>query len=314
VQGTQRVKLSFRVSGPLVELPINEGDSVEVGELLAQIDPRDFKVALEKARAEFEKAEADYKRYRDLYEDDAVPLADLDLYRANRDVAKSQLDNAKDNLDYTTLRAPFTGIIGEKFVNNYEYVRVEQEITSINDISMVEIVIDVPESIMATVKKGMDLKLEASFEAAPGKQFPLEVKEVATQADLATQTYKLTLIMPHPQGLSILPGMTASVESHLPPKEIESFTGKSMIAIPSIAVFPDEANRSFVWVVDPNNSTVHKREVQIGSVAGTEDIHITGGLTFGERIVIAGINHLREGMKVQPKYRLMDDDAEQADK
>lgn len=305
VQGTQRVNLSFRVSGPLIELPIKEGDTVKKAQLLARIDPRDFDVMREKARAEYEKAEADFKRYLALYEDDAVPLADLDLYRANRDVAKAQLDKASDALNDTYLKAPFDGIIGEKFVENYEYVRAKQDILSMNDVSKVEIVVDMPEGVIASAKEGIDMKLEVSFDAAPGREFPVKVKEVSTQADPETQTYKVTVIMPQPEGVNILPGMTASLRTHISPEDLKEVSGKEMMTIPATAVFPDDAGKSFVWVVDPKDLTVHKREVKVGAITGTAGIQIMGGLSAGERIVVSGVNQLHEGMKVKLDYHLM---------
>ena len=302
VQGVQRVHLSFRVSGPLVALPINEGDAVKEGQLLAQIDPRDYKVKLEEAKAEFKKADADYKRYLELYEDDAVPLADLDFYRAKRDIAKARLENAQDALRDTNLKAPFPGIIGIKFVNNFQYVKAKQDIATLNDLTKIEIVIDVPENMVAEAKEGADLKFAASFEVAPGKKFPLKIKEVRTQADPETQTYKLTLIMPQPKEINILPGMTASVRSYVAYEDLKE---KIILIVPSIAVFADDNGASCVWVVSPDDLTVHQRKVKIGAVTGTDSIQILDGLSPNERIVVAGVNELREGMKIRLNYRLM---------
>jgi len=305
VQGTQRVNLSFRVSGPLVDLPINEGDKVKKGQLLARIDPRDFNVAQEKARAEYEKADADFKRYLALYEDDAIPLADLDLYRAKRDVAKSELDKASDALNDTYLKAPFDGIIGEKFVENYEYVQDKQNILSMNDVSKVEIVVDMPEGVIASAKEGIEIKLEVSFDSAPGREFPVTIKEVSTQADPETQTYKVTVIMPQPEGVNILPGMTASLQTRISPEDLKKISGKQEITVPVTAVFPDETGKSFVWVVDPKDLTVHKREVKVGAITGTAGIQVLGGLSAGERIVVSGVNQVQEGTKVKLDYHLM---------
>jgi RND family efflux transporter MFP subunit len=299
VEASERVDLSFRVSGPLIELPIERGKEVLRGQLLARIDPRDYRVALDEAKAAFTKAEADYIRYQKLYEKDAVSLSELDLHRAQRDVAKARMDDAESNLDYTYMRAPFTGVIGDRYVDNFEEVQVNQIICSVHDISFLDIIVDIPENLIANIGSVADLDLDivARFEAAPGREFPLVFKEVVAQADPATRTYELRLSMPQPEGLSVLPGMTAEVEARgarRRPAESREFT------IPASAVFPDKDGLTqAVWVVAPGDMTVHRREVKLGTVTGTGSVEVLSGLKAGERIVVAGVSHLREGMKVR---------------
>jgi len=295
VQGSQRVNLSFRVQGPLVEFPVNEGDEVKKGQLLARLDPRDYKIAYDEAYALYIEAVADYNRYRDLYERDAVPVADLDVRRAKRDTAKARLDYAKANLDYTTLKAPFSGYVGAKYVQNFQEVKPFENILSLQDLTVVEIVIDLPENVLSSVKKGDIVKLYATFRAAPGEEFPLTIKEVSAQADPRTQTYRATLSMDQPDTIRVLPGMTAQVHSR--GKINENRNGEYFI-IPAIAVVPGDGDGQYVWVVDQNNSTVHKRKVSVGSVTGERDIEILGGLKSGEMVVVSGITQLREGMQV----------------
>jgi len=134
VQGARRVELSFRVRGRLAELPILEGQNVNEGDLIGRLDPTDYQIAVQEAQATYIRAAADFERYQRLYEKDAVPLSDLDRFRAQRDVAKARLDQAQTNLRYTSLRAPFGGRLGEKYVENFEDVRANQPIVSLHDI------------------------------------------------------------------------------------------------------------------------------------------------------------------------------------
>lgn len=299
VEASERVDLSFRVSGPLVELPIERGQEVRRGELLARIDPRDYRIALDEARAAFTKAEADYLRYQNLYEKDAVSVSELDLHRAQRDVAKARLDDAEANLDYTYLRAPFTGVIGNRYVDNFEEVQVNQIVCSVHDINLLDIIVDVPEHLIANAGDVLnaDLDVIARFEADPGREFPLQFREVAAQADPATQTYELRLTMPQPEGLLVLPGMTAEVISRgarAASSETREFT------VPASAVFPSaDGNAQAVWVIDAREMTVHRREVKLGAVTGSGSVEVLEGLRAGERIVTAGVSHLREGTKVR---------------
>jgi len=176
IEASEQVDLSFRVSGPLVELPIDRGQDVKKGQLLARVDPRDFQIALNEAQATFTKADSDFKRYQSLYEKEAVSISDLDLYRSQRDVAKARLDDAKANLDYTYLRAPFAGVIGDRYVDNFQEVAAKQVICTVHDLTGLDIVVDVPEQLMAGVRLSAETHAEvvAIFEAARGEEFAVE--------------------------------------------------------------------------------------------------------------------------------------------
>jgi multidrug efflux system membrane fusion protein len=298
VQAAQRMELSFRVDGPLIELPIKEGQQVKKGQVLGRIDPRDFQIAVDRARAEFTKAEADLKRYQTLYERDAVPLADLELRQSQRDVARAHLDDAELNLDYTNLRAPFTGQIGERYVENFEDVQAKQAVLSLHDVSGIEIVVDVPEAYRAQFNPDRPAAdLSVSFPVAPDREFEVALKEFSASADARTQTYKATLSLPQPEGVSIQPGMTAEVHARL--KETPAAARPNEFVVPSLAVFAGDSGEQLVWVVDPADNTVHRREVQAGEVTGDGNIHVTSGLEAGQRIVVTGVNQLHQGQEVR---------------
>ncbi len=298
-QAADRAELSFRVAGPLIEFPVNEGDQVRQGQLLARIDPRDYRIALAEAKAAYDQAEADAQRYRRLYEREAVPLADLELATARRDVARARFEQAQADLRDTELRAPFTGQIGLKYVENFEDVAAKEPILSLHDVEEVEIVINVPESIMATLRAGSRPTIVTTFDAAPNRSYPMRVKEFAAAADPATQTFPITFTMPQPTDLNVLPGMTALViVSDLRLSEDEDVP----ITVPAHAVFSDAAGSPQVWVVDTQAQTVHRRGVRVGPVTGTESIVVLDGLSPGETIAVAGINQLEDGQEV----RLMD--------
>ena len=298
VEAGEKAAMSFRVPGRLIELPIREGQDVDKGALIGRLDPKDYQISVEAAQAEFQKAEADYRRYQTLYEKDAVPIADFDFRRSQRDVKKAQLDEARKNLSYTYLRAPFAGRIGNRYVENFMDVKANETIVDLNDVTKVEIQVDVPETIIKGVRAGMKAEPYAVFELVPDKKFPLKLKELSNRADPATQTFKATLVMPQPEQVSLLPGMTAQVEVWI--TEADE-TGKTLqeIIIPAIAVVGDERGKSYVWVVDETDMTVHRKEVEAGEMVGSEDIHIGKGLEPGEKVVTAGMLKLQEGMKVR---------------
>lgn len=293
-RANQRVELSFKVPGPLVELPVEEGQEVKKGTLLARILPRDFKINLDSAKATAINADRQYDRYKGLYVRKQVSKADFDQYKAAREVAAAKLEDAQNALKDTYLKAPFDGIVAKRHVQNFEEVQAKQPIVFFQDNSKIEVLVDAPETLIANLKQRKKINATATFAAAPDKHFPLTLKEYSTEADPQTQTYQVVLVMDQPEGINILPGMTATVIG----KRSSSEAMPSRIVIPAISVMEDPQAQAFVWVLKPETMTVHKTKVTAGEMTGSKSILILGGLTGGEQVVTSGVTKLQEGMKV----------------
>ena len=249
------------------------------------------------AQAQFDKAAADIERLSALYEKDAASKAQLDQARASRDVARAALDDARADLSDTDLRAPFSAHVGQKFTENFQDVRAKQPILSLVGIDTIEIQVDLPESIVARLRTRNAGKGEAfaKFNAAPGREFPLEMTELASQADPQTQTYQATLVMPQPDGINVLPGMTAEVVGRMPATE----ESEGSIVIPAVAVAAGDSGSAYVWVVDQGAMPVHRRDVTTGDLVGTDRIRIVDGIASGEMIAVSAVSRLREGMPIR---------------
>jgi multidrug efflux system membrane fusion protein len=297
VRAARRSELSFKVSGPLEKLPVDEGQVVKKGDLIAQILPRDFQTAINEAKARELEAEQQYQRYKELYSKRQVSKADFDRYRASRDVARARLEDAQNALKDTTLRAPFAGVIAKRYVENFEKVQAKEPIVYLQLIDELEILVDVPELMIAQFGQGGKIDVVAEFDAVAGNQYQLTVKEYSTDADPATQTYQMVLAMDQPEEANILPGMTAKVTASV---QEGNDVGSSSILIPAIAVLNDADKKDYVWVFDRNSSKVSKVLVKIGSLKGSKNILVEDGLKGGDEIVIAGITKLRDGMTVRP--------------
>jgi len=310
VRATDRVDLAFQVAGPLVELPVKEGQRVKKGDLLARIDPQDYETNLRNAKGTIAKAKAgvdyavaEYKRYLNVKATDAGAVSDSivnlkytaqNVARADLQSAEAALAAAQDQLNYTQLRAPFTGVIARKYVDNYQEVTVKEPILSLQNMTDVEVLVDVPESMMVPIRKAKP-RMFADFAADPSRSFELKIKEVALLADNLTQTYQVVMVMPAPTGIRILPGMTANVSI-----EFASMpTDESSIIVPAIAVWADDAGHSMVWVVDSKTLAVHRRAVTTGDLTGVDSIKITEGLNPEEVIAISGVSKLQEGQVVR---------------
>jgi multidrug efflux system membrane fusion protein len=216
---------------------------------------------------------------------------------ARRDVAEARFEQAEADLRDTELRAPFTGLIGRRYVENFEDVRERQIVVSLHAVDQVEVVVNVPESIMASVRADGTPDIAVVFEPAPERPYEAFIKEFAARADPQTQTFAVTVTLPQPEDINILPGMTATV-GVTADVSAESL-GEEPVTIPAHAVFSDPEGGANVWVVDGSDLTVHRRSVRAGPVTGKDGIIILEGLAPGERIATAGVQFLREGQEVR---------------
>jgi multidrug efflux system membrane fusion protein len=317
VRAAKRADLAFQVEGTLRQLPVDEGQEVKEGQLIAQLDQRDLENSLRnaqgqlaKAKAALEGAQSEYDRILRIQKQDPGAASEsmvvkrreaMDQAKAEIDSTQAAVDAARDKLGYTTLRAPFGGVVSKRYVDNFQEVRAKQAIVSLDDLSSLEILVDLPEIVVASLKEsdkrtGAEALAHAEFAAAPGKEYALKVKEFATRADPKTQTYQVVLQMQRPKDVLILPGMTATVVGEPPVRQEKG----GFFVIPAIAVFADDQGKSNVWVVDKEKMTVERRKVTTGDLTGEASIQITGGLQSGEMIAVSGVSQLREGMKVKP--------------
>lgn len=311
-KAAQEVNLSFRVPGTLAEFPVNLGDEVQEGSLLARLDPRDYQVALRNAEAQLSKAQAsldlakaDFERVDRVRQQDpgAVSQALVDARRGERDAAQAQVASARtavaaarDNLNYTYLKAPFSGTVVEKFVENFQDVQAKQVIVRVVDISRIEFVVQIPESLVAHTPRVHGALVV--FDAFPERELPAQIKEIGKEASKTTRTYPVTLVMDQPPGIKILPGMAGKAKGD--PKQIlpgAEETAGTWIEIPISATFAGEGGKTYVWVVDDGKEQVARREVTPGNL--TAEGILVEGLQPCERIVTAGVNSLVEGQKVR---------------
>jgi RND family efflux transporter MFP subunit len=295
VDAIQKADISFRVDGKVQKILVKEGDEVKKGQILAELDPTDFKITLNDRQASYDTAKANYDRAVKLVKKGAISQVDHDNIRAKYHTAKANLNTAKQDLIYTKLKANFDGYIAKRHVEKFEEVIFSQKIFSLEDVSSLKIKIDVPENLMIITNrtpKGKR-KMIAVFDNISNREFPLSFLEASTKADPNTKTFKVTLKMVTPENYNVLPGMTATVIAELFPFEAQS---ESTIALPVSAVISDNNKQATVWVVDEKTMTVSPKKVTPGLMVG--DTMQVDGLNPGERVVITGAPFLRNNMKV----------------
>jgi RND family efflux transporter MFP subunit len=308
VQASDEANLAFRVDGKLVQFPASRGVLVHQGDLLARLDPADYQAAVNEAQAQYELALAQYNRAAELVERKLIAQADYEQRLAMMKVRKSDLTRAANNLDYTSLIAPFDGVVARRLSENFESVTAGQVVLILQTGKMVDIIVDVPESIVARVERMTGDRetppVQVRFGSTTDRTYTAHYKEHETSADPATLTYKVTFSLPTPDDLNVLPGMSATVIADLS----GLFFGETAVTlVPIEAVFsaedePLEADLRQVWVIDPNSMRTSRRDVKVGSLTG-QRIAILDGLDPGELIVAAGVNAVQEGMWVRPMKR-----------
>ncbi|WDE03338.1 efflux RND transporter periplasmic adaptor subunit [Thalassomonas viridans] len=304
VEANADSKLAFRVSGQIIKFPIKAGNEVTKGQLLAQLDPKDFKLLLDDRQARYELAHSQFERAKLLLEKKLASQADYDEAKANLSVALSSLNSAKTDLEYTSLRAPFSGSVAKVFVENHENIQAKQTILTLQTRDVVDISMQMPENIASRVKKDVQYQPTVIFDSHPDQEFLITVKEWDTQADPTTLTYKVVFSLPTPKNFNVLPGMTANIRMDLSKVITDS---SSSFLLPVSAVFtgkdsPVSNKTRHVWKYDPQTQTVSQANVTVGSIK-SEGIEVLTGLEPGDQVVSAGVHFLNEGMKVRPWNR-----------
>lgn len=291
-------------------------------------DLRSLEASVASAKAQMREAEANYERYRNLWKEKMVSKAEFDRFETAWQVSKSAYQAAEQNLkkgkagsreediqamewsikaleaeqrsaqaslDDTELKAPFSGIVADRTVENYENIGVGQPLICLQDMEELEIIINVPDRdiiIADPTRAGIPM---VHFDALPEKSFESYFKEIRTNADPSTQTYEITVAMDYPKGLNVLPGMSVSLEVDLPSLDVAK-DGSFMV--PSSALFADEDGGNYLWVVDENTNGVIRRKVSMGPLEGP-NVEVSGDISAGERIVVAGVHLLHEGQTVR---------------
>jgi RND family efflux transporter MFP subunit len=299
IRATQEAELSFEVAGRIIERLADEGQPVKEGDVLARLDDSNFQAGLAAAAAGLHKAQADLNRSLRIREEDpgAISTSKIDADRRAVDVMDAEVQIAQKAVDDAVLRAPFSGVVARRMMENYQNVQAKEPVMFLQDISQLEIEISLPERDITQgqlnkspeeLTKRSSPKVEIS--SLPERSFSARVSEFATRADPATRTFQVRLVFEPPDDVAVLPGMTARVTVTL---EHDDST-----QLPSHAVFADEGGASHVWRVNPDAMTAHAVPVKPGALVGG-DINIIEGLTAGDQVVVSGVSQLREGVKVR---------------
>lgn len=303
VEAAEKADLAFDVSGMLIKLSVKTGEMVEKGQELAKLDPRDYENALRVAKAEARKQRKNLKRIRPAVKSGAVTKKQLTDSEAATETAEARLKIQEKALQDTIMLAPFSGVVADVMVDNYERINAKQVVMSIQGQDGVDIEVDIPESRAAQIdpkwRKVREVisTFTVNFDYFAGHDYEVKVKEFSTEADRLTQTYRATFTMPIPQDITLLPGMPATVTEVRP---ISIGTDKGF-SLPLAAVPVDTSGEYFVWLLvkeEGDMFRVERKVVKVGDMSA-DQIVVKEGVSNGDLIAAAGVHILREGQMVR---------------
>ena len=300
VRGRYESQLAFQVSGKIIKRKVQLGSSVQAGDVLFEIDPRDIQqtvisgsAQVYSAQSQLKLAESNLQRYRQLYAQNAISQAQLDQYENAYELAQAAVQQASaqysqsaNQLDYSLLRADAAGVIAGLQAEAGQVVSAGQTVVTIVRDGEREVEISVPENRLEELRQATQLAV--SFWALPGVTISGEVREIAPMATPTTRTYpvRIRLLNPPP---AVKLGMTATVTVTSPEAQ-----NTQLISVPLTAIY-QTGDTPGVWVVTA--SAAHFRPVSIVTLSSSQ-AQVTG-LLPGETIITAGVHKLYEGQQVR---------------
>jgi multidrug efflux system membrane fusion protein len=293
--------IGFRVAGKIVERFVNVGDSVDVDQVIARLDDADLKLAANSAKAAVASALSrrnvasdNLERGKALLPKAIISQAAYDTRRNEMDAAVSALDSAEAQLrqatnavGYGMLKADKAGTVTAVMGEPGQVVSAGQTVITLAHAGETEIAVSVPEQDAGYLTMGQQAKI--TLWAGPRASLEGRIREIAGQADPASRTYAVRIaVSGSPQIIRL--GMTASVALRVDDEA-------AGVVVPLTALTESEGSPE-VFVVDPTNEAVRKTPVSVGGIA-EDGARITDGLHGGEVVVTAGVQFLRDGMRVR---------------
>lgn len=300
-------RLSFKVPGTVVELPVQIGQRLQRGDLIASLDPASYvlqqqqaQASLIEAQANDRRASANYERTKGLYANDNASLNDLEAARAQAESAQAVVASAAKALEIAELNVSYTRLVAESEcsiaslgVEINENVQAGQQIAVVSCGDIYEVTLNLPESLIGNVDQWTPVSVE--FSAIPGEVFVGEVTEVAvaSAAQSAAFPVVIRIIGDHPELRS---GLAADVTF-----QFDSSDGPDGTVVLPVAAVIRDPDGTFVYVAEPagqsDEAVVRRRPVTLGELTQS-GIEITEGLITGDRVVTAGISVIRDGQRV----------------
>ena|SRR5687768_5395737 len=290
IEAVQAVQLRPDEQGRVVALLFREGQQVARGAPLVRIDAAMLQAQAERADADRDLARQQLERVRRLREQNAATPADLERAEANARSAGASLSLLQLQIARSTVRAPFSGLVGQRFVSIGDYVTTATPLLTLQSVNPQRAVIEVPERHAGSLRPGQTV--EFTVAAQPGRTFAARVDFIDPVVQRTNRSITVKGLAPNPGGV-LKPGMF--IEARL-----ATSTREKAVVIPEDAVQP-QRTANIVWVVDKGKAS--RRVAQLGA-RSAGFVEVVSGVTAGELVVVGGLERMGEGMPLMPKSRM----------
>lgn len=291
IMAYRQASIFARVGGYLEKIPVDIGDSVKRGQVLAVINYRDLQDQYQQANASFEYASIQYERAKKLIQKQLIAQNDLDMAKTNYDVTEAAKNLAALNLSYAVIRAPFSGYIASRYVDPGTLIPGSTQMVPANpllvlvDINTVKIMINIPEHSVAEVRAGMPVTTVT--DAYPEKVFNGRITRIAPALDPVTRTMAAEVDIANP-GHLLKPGMFSKVN-------MVSEMHKNILAVPVSCVINTNGHKSIYVVSHGIAKLVTIKE----GIESDGMVEVTSGASFSDEVVVQGEDALHDGQKVE---------------
>ena len=288
--------LAFKMSGPLISMNVEEGQNVRTGQIVAEIDPLDYKWEFEAKKSSYQTAQSQLQRAEKLLSKQAISQQEYESTKAAYSNAKAAFEYAQNTLEQTKLRAPFDGCIHKKYVENYQKVQAGQGIVCLINPNKLQIQFTMPETNVIYFSSPYTIFVE--FDTYKGKLFKAKVKEYV-EASPDGSGVPVSLYIDDPDfsltKYKVSVGFSCRVVLNV---ENEIYGDATLIPLSAMVIGEKTGDKS-VFVYDKQTQKVECRKVTEAGLIGKDNVIISAGLKAGEQVVSAGATRLVDGQQVK---------------
>ncbi|HAC15387.1 MAG TPA: efflux transporter periplasmic adaptor subunit [Bacteroidetes bacterium] len=285
LEAEEEAEVVAKTNGIITRLFVEEGDFVRVGTPLLQLDDTQYKLEVNRAEANLNRLQSDFDRNKEMFERNMVSAEVFDRVKYEYESQKATLDMAKLNVEYTTVRAPISGVVSERMVRTGNMVVPNQNVFRVTTMNPLKAILHLPEHELQKIKVGQKVMMD--IDAIPNTTFEGSVERISPVVDRSTGTFRVVVLL-RDQANRIKPGMFARV------RVVYDVRDQTMV-VPKLAIIND-GGRNSVFVV--NDSLVKRKNVTVGYTNGTK-VEILNGLDIGDVVVTVGHNSLRDSTRVE---------------
>jgi membrane fusion protein, multidrug efflux system len=283
LRANEQIEVTAEISGKVAALHFREGSEVEAGQVLVTIDASELTAQRDRASHRVDLSRRREARQRQLLEDGLISSQDYDFARTDLEVLEAELTLVEAQLAKTSVKAPFEGVVGLRFVSPGAYVTPQTRIASLQDLDPMKVDFSVPERYVGRVAVGQKVDLSV---AGVDDRFDAEIYAIEPAVDQATRSLVVRARMPNPRG-RLRPGAFADVS-------VIVAQTPAALTVPSVAIIPELGGKK-VFVVE--DGVAVSRVVETGIRTETS-VEVTSGLEVGDRVIVRGLQGLTAGTRV----------------